>query len=180
MAFEQLKDRIRETPISTIISHYMTLNKKGASLVGLCPFHADSKPSMNVSDAKGMFKCFACGAGGDAITFVKDFTKVEFVDALKDIAGKLGLPFEEYQKEKYNDDIERVISGYSMLRFAFIKKSPPKILNPTHRSLKKENSMQNLLRNFRLVMLQEIIHLNTIWKVYQKRKETLHSKLPWT
>ncbi len=100
MAFEQLKDRIRETPISTIISHYMTLNKKGASLVGLCPFHADSKPSMNVSDAKGMFKCFACGAGGDAITFVKDFTKVEFVDALKDIAGKLGLPFEEYQKEK--------------------------------------------------------------------------------
>jgi len=100
MAFEQLKDRIRETPISSIISHYMPLNKKGASLVGLCPFHPDSKPSMNVSDAKGMFKCFACGAGGDAITFVKDFTKVEFVDALKDIAGKLGLPFEEYQKEK--------------------------------------------------------------------------------
>jgi DNA primase len=100
MSFDQLKDRIRETPISTIISHYMTLNKKGTSLVGLCPFHADSKPSMNVSDAKGMFKCFACGAGGDAITFVKDFTKVDFVEALKDIAGKLGLPFEEYQKEK--------------------------------------------------------------------------------
>ena len=100
MSFEQLKDRIRETPISTIISHYMTLNKKGSALVGLCPFHPDSKPSMNVNDAKGMFKCFACGAGGDAITFVKDFTKVEFVDALKDIAGKLGIPFEEYQKEK--------------------------------------------------------------------------------
>ena len=100
MAFEQLKDRIRETPISSIISHYMSLNKKGANLEGLCPFHPDSKPSLKVNDAKGMFKCFVCGAGGDAITFVKDFTKVEFVDALKDIAGKLGLPFEEFQKEK--------------------------------------------------------------------------------
>ena len=78
----------------------MSLNKKGANLEGLCPFHPDSKPSLKVNDAKGMFKCFVCGAGGDAITFVKDFTKVEFVDALKDIAGKLGLPFEEYQKEK--------------------------------------------------------------------------------
>jgi DNA primase len=78
----------------------MSLNKKGANLEGLCPFHPDSKPSLKVNDAKGMFKCFVCGAGGDAITFVKDFTKVEFVDALKDIAGKLGLPFEEFQKEK--------------------------------------------------------------------------------
>jgi DNA primase len=100
MAFDQLKDRIRETPISSVISHYMSLDKKGANLEGLCPFHPDSKPSLKVSDAKGMFKCFVCGAGGDAITFVKDFTKVEFVDALKDIAGKLGIPFEEYQKEK--------------------------------------------------------------------------------
>jgi DNA primase len=100
MSFEQLKDRIRETPISSIISQYMSLNKKGANLEGLCPFHPDSKPSLKVNDTKGMFKCFVCGAGGDAITFVKDFTKVEFVDALKEIAGKLGLPFEEYQKEK--------------------------------------------------------------------------------
>jgi len=100
IALEELKDRISETPISSIISHYMSLNKKGANLEGLCPFHPDSKPSLKVNDAKGMFKCFVCGAGGDAITFVKDFTKVEFVDALKDIAGKLGLPFEEYQKEK--------------------------------------------------------------------------------
>jgi len=88
MSFDQLKDRIRETPISTIISHYMSLSKKGANLEGLCPFHPDSKPSLKVNDAKGMFKCFVCGAGGDAITF------------LKDIAGKIGIPFEEYQKEK--------------------------------------------------------------------------------
>jgi DNA primase len=100
MAFEQLKDRIRETPISTIISHYIPLNKKGTALVALCPFHQDTKPSMNVNDNKGMFKCFACGQGGDAITFVKEYKKLDFVEALRELAGVLNLPFEEYQKEK--------------------------------------------------------------------------------
>lgn len=100
MAYEQLKDQIKDTPISTIISHYMSLNKKGANLEGLCPFHADTKPSLKVNDSKGMYKCFVCGHGGDAITFVKEKSGLEYVDALKEIAGILGLPFEEYQKEK--------------------------------------------------------------------------------
>jgi DNA primase len=129
MSFEQLKDRIREAPISTIISHYMSLNKKGANLEGLCPFHPDSKPSLKVNDTKGMFKCFVCGAGGDAITFVKDFTKVEFVDALKDIAGKLGLPFEEYQKEKKkNPRLEmafRVLNASAKLYKKVSVQNPP-------------------------------------------------------
>jgi DNA primase len=100
MAFEQLKDRIRESPISTVISHYIPLTKKGSALVALCPFHSDTRPSMNVNDNKGMFKCFACGQGGDAISFVKEYKKLEFIDALKEIASILNLPFEEYQKEK--------------------------------------------------------------------------------
>lgn len=100
MAYEALKDQIKDQPISTIISHYIPLNKKGSALTALCPFHADTKPSMNVSDSKGMYKCFACGAGGDAITFVKEFKRLEFVEALKEIAGLLGLPFEDLQKDK--------------------------------------------------------------------------------
>ena len=83
-----------------VIGQFMSLNKKGANLEGICPFHPDTKPSLKVNDAKGMYKCFVCGAGGDAITFVKEFKRVEFVEAMKDIAAILGLPFEEYQKEK--------------------------------------------------------------------------------
>lgn len=106
MAFEELKDRIKETPVSVVISHYMSLNKKGSNLEGLCPFHPDTKPSMKVNDAKGMYKCFVCGAGGDAITFVKDFKRLEFVDTLREIAGLLGLPFEEQKEKKKNPKIE--------------------------------------------------------------------------
>ncbi len=100
MAFEQLKDRIKESPVSMVVGQFMSLNKKGANLEGICPFHSDTKPSLKVNDSKGMYKCFVCGAGGDAITFVMAFKRIEFVDALKDIASILGLPFEEYQKEK--------------------------------------------------------------------------------
>lgn len=100
MSFEQLKDQIKETPISSIIGHYMTLNRRGSNLEGLCPFHADTKPSFKVNDDKGLYKCFACAVGGDAITFVKEYKKIDFVEALREIAGLLGLPFEEYQKEK--------------------------------------------------------------------------------
>ncbi len=100
MAFEQLKDRIKESPVSMVVGQFMTLNKKGANLEGICPFHPDTKPSLKVNDGKGMYKCFVCGAGGDAITFVMAFKRIEFVDALRDIASILGLPFEEYQKEK--------------------------------------------------------------------------------
>lgn len=100
MAFEQLKDRIKESPVSMVVGQFMSLNKKGANLEGICPFHPDTKPSLKVNDSKGMYKCFVCGAGGDAITFVMAFKRIEFVDALRDIASILGLPFEEYQKEK--------------------------------------------------------------------------------
>lgn len=110
MAFSDLKDRIKESPISLVISNFIPLKKSGSSLVGLCPFHPDSKPSMTVTDSKGMFKCFACGAGGDHIRFVMDFKKIEFVEALKECAQILGLPFDELQKEtKKNPKIEMAI-----------------------------------------------------------------------
>jgi DNA primase len=106
VAYEQLKDRIKESPISMVISNYITLNKRGANLEAICPFHSDTKPSLKVNDAKGMYKCFACGAGGDHITFVKEYKKIEFVDALKEICGILGLPFEDQKQKQKNPKIE--------------------------------------------------------------------------
>jgi DNA primase len=106
VAYEQLKDRIKESPVSLVISHYVTLTKRGSAQLAICPFHNDTKPSMNVNDARGMYKCFACGAGGDAIRFVMDFKKLEFVEALREIAGVLGLPFEEQKEKRKNPKVE--------------------------------------------------------------------------
>jgi DNA primase len=131
VAYEGLKDRIKESPISMVVGQFMTLNKKGANLEGLCPFHPDTKPSLKVNDAKGMYKCFVCGAGGDAITFVKEFKRVDFVEAMKDIAAILGLPFEEYQKEKKkNPRVEmafRVLNASQKLYQKIATSNPPPI-----------------------------------------------------
>lgn len=128
MAFEELKDRIKDSPVSMVLSHYMSLNKRGANLEGICPFHPDTKPSLKVNDGKGMYKCFVCGAGGDAITFVKEFKRVEFVDALREIAGILGLPFEEQKEKKKNPKIEmafRVLNASVKLYKKVATQNPP-------------------------------------------------------
>lgn len=133
MAYEFLIDQIRTAPISTVIGNYISLTKRGANLEAICPFHADTKPSLKVNDAKGLYKCFACSAGGDAITFVKEYKKIEFIEALKEIANILSLPFEEVQKErKKNPKIEmafRVLNASAKLYKKVATQSPANFTN---------------------------------------------------
>lgn len=101
MSLDELKLKIKEEiPISSVIGNYLTIKKSGSSLLSLCPFHSDSKPSMHINDSKKMFKCFACDAAGDAIGFVMKYRNLDFVDALKEICQKQGINFESYQEEK--------------------------------------------------------------------------------
>jgi hypothetical protein len=78
---------IRNTPISNIVGRYISILKKGEYLQAACPFHAYTNQSLKVNDSKGMYKCFVCGAGGDAISFVMEFKKIEFSEAIKEIEG---------------------------------------------------------------------------------------------
>ena len=63
----QIKDRL---DIVDVVSSKVVLKKSGANYWGLCPFHNDKKPSFCVSPTKGIYKCFSCGAGGDALSFI--------------------------------------------------------------------------------------------------------------
>jgi DNA primase len=96
----QLRDLIKEAPISQIVGHFIPLKRSGRGLVGLCPFHADSKPSMSVNDERGLFRCWSCHTGGDAITFVKEYTKTDFIEAMKKCADILGLPTDELNRKE--------------------------------------------------------------------------------
>lgn len=81
-----LKQQIQELPIESIISTYIHLQRVGNNLAGLCPFHRDTRPSLRVHTEKKIFKCFACGAGGDGISFVMEYLKIPFIEALQQIA----------------------------------------------------------------------------------------------
>ncbi|MFA6238901.1 MAG: DNA primase [Bacteriovorax sp.] len=101
MSLDELKLKIKEEiPISSVIGNYLSIKKSGSSLLAVCPFHNDTKPSMNINDGKKMFKCFACEAAGDAIGFVMKYRNLDFVDALKEICQKQGINFDSYQEDK--------------------------------------------------------------------------------
>lgn len=83
-SIEQLKLRI---DIVDIIAHYIPVKRAGHNCTCLCPFHDDKNPSMSISSDKGLFHCFSCGAGGDAVKFVMDYEKLSYPEAIEKIAS---------------------------------------------------------------------------------------------
>jgi DNA primase len=84
--------RVRDAVnLRDIVSQYVQLKRVGRRWVGLCPFHAEKSGSFNVNEENGLFKCFGCGVGGDAITFVREIEHLDFVGAVEWLAGKAGI-----------------------------------------------------------------------------------------
>ena len=107
MSIDDLKLQIKDTPISRVVEHYIPLTRRGNQTLAICPFHQDTKPSLNVNDSKGMFMCFACNTGGDHITFVEKYRNLSFMDSLREITEIIGLDFSDFQTEKKkNPDLE--------------------------------------------------------------------------
>ena len=84
---------VRErSPIDEVVGEYLQLrNAGGGSLKGLCPFHEEKTPSFNVTPARGLFYCFSCAEGGDAIKFVQKIDGLSFVEAIERLAGRAGI-----------------------------------------------------------------------------------------
>lgn len=81
--------------IEEVVADFVPLKKKGQNLWACCPFHQEKTPSFSVSPTKGFYKCFGCGAAGDAITFVREIEGVNFVEAVKYLANKYGIDIQE-------------------------------------------------------------------------------------
>ncbi|MFZ9032823.1 MAG: DNA primase [Anaerohalosphaeraceae bacterium] len=88
--------------IVDVISEHLNLEKKGKEMVGLCPFHADHKPSMSVSPVKQIFKCFACGAGGDVLKFVQMKENLTFPQTVERLAQRAGIEIEPVRRQGGN------------------------------------------------------------------------------
>ena len=77
------EDVLKSANIVDVLSSYINVTKKGRNYVALCPFHDDRNPSLMISSEKQIYKCFVCGAGGNAITFVRDFEKISIGEAVQ-------------------------------------------------------------------------------------------------
>lgn len=79
------------TDIVRLIGEQISLRPKGREHIGLCPFHDDQKPSLHVSATKQIYKCFSCGMGGDAFSFVMNYHKMTFPESLAYLAQRSGI-----------------------------------------------------------------------------------------
>jgi len=85
-------DLVRERAhIEDVVGSYVTLRRQGADMTGLCPFHDEKTPSFHVTPARGLFYCFGCGAGGDAIKFVQQIENATYMEAVQQLADRFGV-----------------------------------------------------------------------------------------
>lgn len=94
-----------KTDIEDIISTYVTLRKNGSTSKGLCPFHNEKTPSFTVYNDTQSFYCFGCGAGGDAVTFIKKIENLDYIDAVKLLAQRAGLQMPD--NNSYDDSLSK-------------------------------------------------------------------------
>ena len=99
--------------IEDVVQEFVSLKKRGVNYIGLCPFHNEKTPSFTVSPSKGIFKCFGCGKGGNAVNFIMEHESLSYPEALRYLARKYHIEIEE--KELTAEDIERKNERESML-----------------------------------------------------------------
>lgn len=96
MITQSQKEQILQAArIDEVVGSYVVLKRRGANLLGLCPFHNERTPSFTVSPAKGFFKCFGCGKAGDSVTFLQELEHLTFPEALRFLAKKYNIEIEE-------------------------------------------------------------------------------------
>ena len=99
MITKETIDKVLDTArIEEVVGEFVDLKKRGTSLIGNCPFHNEKTPSFHVSVAKGIYKCFGCGAGGDSLKFVMELEKFSYPEAIRYLASKYSIEIEEVER----------------------------------------------------------------------------------
>ncbi len=113
-------DKIMDaTRIEEVVGEFVTLKKRGVNLVGLCPFHNEKTPSFNVSAPKGIYKCFGCGKGGNAVNFLMEHEHYSYPEALRYLAKKYSIDIvEERPSAEQQEAMDEKESLFNLSSFA--------------------------------------------------------------
>lgn len=115
---------IDSSRIDEVVGEFVALKKRGASMIGLCPFHNEKTPSFNVSPSRGIYKCFGCGKGGNSVNFVMEHEHLSYPEALRWLAKKYNIEIHEEKKtdEQQQRDNEReslfLVSGFAQKHYS--------------------------------------------------------------
>lgn len=110
---------IDRADIVEVVGQFVNLKRRGANYLGLCPFHNEKTPSFNVNPARGIYKCFGCGKGGDTVSFIEEYEKFSFVEAIHWLADYYQIELEEtetpdeYKQQQLLEESLRVINDFA-------------------------------------------------------------------
>ncbi|MCL2413472.1 MAG: DNA primase [Bacteroidales bacterium] len=95
---ETVQTIVETARIDEVVGEFVSLKRRGVNMIGLCPFHNEKTPSFNVNPARNIFKCFGCGEGGDSVSFLMKHEHFTYVEALRHLAKKYGIPIQEVEQ----------------------------------------------------------------------------------
>ncbi|MBQ3674731.1 MAG: DNA primase, partial [Campylobacter sp.] len=114
---ESIERLLSIVDIVEVVERYVPLKRSGRNSVGICPFHDDRNPSMSVNSQMGIFHCFSCKAGGNAIKFIMEYEKISYPEAIEKLAASIGFTL-EYENNHFGETkkeskkILELLNGY--------------------------------------------------------------------
>lgn len=158
--------------IEEVVSDYVSLKKRGANLIGLCPFHDEKTGSFTVSPSKGIFKCFGCGKAGHSVGFIMEIEQCSYVEALRLLAKRYHIEIEEREltaeEKQKQDDRESmfVVNEFANRWFHEQLWETPEGKAVAMSYLRQRGMREDTIRKFQIGYSPEKA---TLWSVAQKK-----------
>jgi DNA primase len=153
---ESIQEVINRSDIVEVIGQFVKLRKRGINYIANCPFHNEKSPSFNVNPAKGIFKCFGCGKGGDVVSFVEEYEKFSFVEAIRWLANYYQIDLNEteapaeYKQQQQIEESLRIINEYAAQYFQdiLLQNEEGQLIGGSY--FKERGFRQNIIEQFKL------------------------------
>ncbi len=117
---QDIIERVRDSAdIVDVVSQYVELKQRGANYFGLCPFHSEKTPSFSVAPAKQIYHCFGCNSGGNVFSFIMEYQKIPFPEAIKILADRYNIPI-ELEKATGSSELFAATSGLASDSSSFL------------------------------------------------------------
>ena len=158
---DQIRDR---ADIVDVISQEINLKRKGINYFGVCPFHDEKTPSFSVSPSKQIYHCFGCGNGGNVFTFLMEYEKVTFLEAVKGLAEKYNITIEEFKNTGPTNEFSLLYDIHEQASIIYENNLFSKSGSNAITYLKNRKLKESIIKEFRIGFA--LNSWNSLYKVF--------------
>src|SRR5690606_7619202 len=153
---ESIRHVLDRADIVEVVSQFINLKRRGTNYIANCPFHNEKTPSFNVNPGRGIFKCFGCGKGGDVVSFIQEYEKFSFLEAVRWLADFYNVVLEETEAPPAVQQQQQVVESLRIVN-EFAASYFERILHEDEEGqiigggyFKERGFEESLIRTFRL------------------------------